>query len=91
MRGGESNRAFCRCEKKNGKVIEAISVGLIVPHEGDYFVALCARYNNIATYFVMSPAVLRVTSISTRAARAIRPLSFASVTKRKPIAIMRAA
>jgi hypothetical protein len=38
-----------------------------------------------------SPAFLRVAAISARAARAIRPLSFASVTKRNPIAIIRAA
>jgi len=38
-----------------------------------------------------SPAVLRVVAISARAARAIRPLSLNNVTKRKPMAIMRAA
>jgi hypothetical protein len=39
----------------------------------------------------ISPAFLRVVAICSRAARAINPLSFAIVTKRNPIAIMRAA
>jgi hypothetical protein len=38
-----------------------------------------------------SPAFLRVMAICSRAARAINPLSFAIVTNRNPIAIMRAA
>lgn len=38
-----------------------------------------------------SPAALRVAVTASRAARAIRPLSLAMVTKRKPMPIMRAA
>jgi len=38
-----------------------------------------------------SPAALRVAFTASRAARAISPLSFAMVTKRKPIPIIRAA
>ena len=38
-----------------------------------------------------SPAALRVAVTASRAARAIRPLSLAMVTKRKPMLIIRAA
>lgn len=46
---------------------------------------------SLRLHLATSPAILRVTSISARAARAISPESLASVTNRNPIAIIRAA
>ena len=62
-----------------------------VSHSREWPRAVMPAAARMGTQLAIAPAALRVAATASRAARAIRPLSLAIVTKRKPMPIIRAA